>query len=555
MSAAYDICLSTVNVNMSLDKETCARLISDISQNMMSIAEANIPSRKYVSYLMPFWLPELMRLCKIRDRYHTVWKQAGKPRGHSCSVFKNFKKAKREFRAEFRQAEKDYESKWEQDIKEAESIDQGYFWYLVKKARKILDTKVEPILNDEGEIMTYIQDILQCWKSYCSKLATPDSSDTYDVEFMQHVEEVILRIDNCSLAWPSEMFEIPFSTSEILNASQKLKYKKAPGWDGVTAQHIRYSGTDTIILMTMIFNSMTSQVFVPDHFKKGICIPLYKGGGKKREVRESHRGITLLPVLSKWYEHLMMGRAEEWIRKTLDPLQGAGQKGGSSMMSTLLLRETICHNVEGGNTVYVVLLDVQRAFDTVWIDGLFYQLYKQGIDYKLWKLLRQYYKDFQCCIRIGGELSQWFTVYQGVHQGGVWSMPLYQLFINSLLVLLRSSGAGRSVCDVYCGCSTHADDQTLIGLYQQPVQRMVDKSYEHSCKWRYKYSIPKCVAQVYSSSRTPVMPKFTLGGVVVPNKLVTLHMGVPLGVINVELICGFVNKGKRNLGAVQGLSR
>ncbi len=51
------------------------------------------------------------------------------------------------------------------------------------------------------------------------------------------------------------------------------------------------------------------------------------------------------------------------------------------------------------------------------------------------------------------------------------------------------------------------------------------------------------------------MPKFTLGGVFVPNTLVTLHMGVPLGVINVELICGFVNKGKRSLEAVQGLSR
>ncbi len=97
-------------------------------------------------------------------------------------------------------------------------------------------------------------------------------------------------------------------------------------WDGVTAEHIRYSGRDTIILMTMIFNSMTSQVFVPDHFKKGIHIPLYKGGVKKRKVRERHKGITLFPVLSKWYEHLMMGRAGEWIRKTIDPLQGTGQK-------------------------------------------------------------------------------------------------------------------------------------------------------------------------------------------------------------------------------------
>ncbi len=29
-AAAYDICSSVVNVNMSLDKETCGRLISDI---------------------------------------------------------------------------------------------------------------------------------------------------------------------------------------------------------------------------------------------------------------------------------------------------------------------------------------------------------------------------------------------------------------------------------------------------------------------------------------------------------------------------------------------
>ncbi len=43
------------------------------------------------------------------------------------------------------------------------------------------------------------------------------------------------------------------------------------------------------------------------------------------------------------------------------------------------------------------------------------------------------------------------------------------------------------------------------------------------------------------------MPNFTLGGVVVLNKLVTLHMGVPLGVINDEVICGFVNKRKHSL--------
>lgn len=46
------------------------------------------------------------------------------------------------------------------------------------------------------------------------------------------------------------------------------------------------------------------------------------------EFNESLKRMTLLPVLSKWYEQLMMGRTEEGIRNTINPLQGIGPKGG-----------------------------------------------------------------------------------------------------------------------------------------------------------------------------------------------------------------------------------
>ncbi len=46
----------------------------------------------------------------------------------------------------------------------------------------------------------------------------------------------------------------------------------------------------------------------------------------------------------------------------------------------LLLKESINCLTEGGSTAYVVLLDAKQAFDCVWIDGLFYQLYKSGLD-------------------------------------------------------------------------------------------------------------------------------------------------------------------------------
>ncbi len=95
------------------------------------------------------------------------------------------------------------------------------------------------------------------------------------------------------------------------------------------------------------------------------------------------------------------------------------------------------HTRNGGNDVYVVLLNAKKAFDTVWFDGLFYQLYLQKIDFGFWHILRSYYKGCQCCVRVGGVHSEWFPVLQGMLQGGVLSMYLYQIFINPMLIQLK----------------------------------------------------------------------------------------------------------------------
>ncbi len=98
------------------------------------------------------------------------------------------------------------------------------------------------------------------------------------------------------------------------------------------------------------------------------------------------------------------------------------RKGSSCLGTTLLLREAIAHATEHGSTAHVVLLDVKKAFDTVWIEELFYQLRILGVDKVLWWTLRSYYTDFKCAVLLGGNQSMWFNVSQGEHQGAVSSM-------------------------------------------------------------------------------------------------------------------------------------
>ncbi len=64
------------------------------------------------------------------------------------------------------------------------------------------------------------------------------------------------------------------------------------------------------------------------------------------------------------------------------------------------------YNLERGSDVYVVLLDIKKAFDSVWIDGFIKRLFEIGIDLKLWKLIKDLYSDAECCVKICGRLSQ-----------------------------------------------------------------------------------------------------------------------------------------------------
>ena len=58
------------------------------------------------------------------------------------------------------------------------------------------------------------------------------------------------------------------------------------------------------------------------------------------------------------------------------------------------------HTVDSGNKAFVVYFDVPKAFDTVWIDGLFYQMREMGIKGRLWRILYFSYVNFNCRVAI-----------------------------------------------------------------------------------------------------------------------------------------------------------
>ena len=64
------------------------------------------------------------------------------------------------------------------------------------------------------------------------------------------------------------------------------------------------------------------------------------------------------------------------IEPPIHPLQGGFKKQQGCLMTSFLVKEAIQFAKEKGSEVYACFLDVRKAFDQVWHDGLFYKLYK-----------------------------------------------------------------------------------------------------------------------------------------------------------------------------------
>ena len=76
--------------------------------------------------------------------------------------------------------------------------------------------------------------------------------------------------------------------------------------------------------------------------------------------------------------------------------------------------------LERGSKMFSCFLDVRKAFDTVWIDGLMYKLFSDlGVNGKLWLAIKDLYTDVKARVLYSGSLSREFDIAQGTGQGRI----------------------------------------------------------------------------------------------------------------------------------------
>lgn len=154
-----------------------------------------------------------------------------------------------------------------------------------------------------------------------------------------------------------------FTVELVDNCICKLKLYQAAGPDELSAEHILNAHPLVIVYLCLLFRDIAMHGYVPDQFSKGVIVPLLKDKLGSLNDTNNYRGITLIPVISKLFEIVLLEICTPYI--CTDELQFGFKKGICCDNATFLLQQTVDYFVSKGSSVFMASLDIKKAFDRV----------------------------------------------------------------------------------------------------------------------------------------------------------------------------------------------
>ena len=284
----------------------------------------------------------------------------------------------------------------------------------------------------------------------------------------------------------------------------RLKKNTSPGDDKITYQMLKNLPQKMKTALALLITCSLQLGHVPLDWKD-TKVKMINKPGKDPTQLKNYRPISLNSCIGKLAETAMKTRLLDFCesKDVFGPFQSAYRTGRNTTDNLLTLMQTVQKNYRMGLVSAAVFLDVEKAFDAVWHEGLMFKLISLHLPTEMIRWIYNYLKGRKITVSYQHALSESFSPNAGVPQGSVISPVLFNIFVSKP--------------DRSSQISQFADDIALYdaGITQKgavmKLQRSLDKMNEWCKLWKINLNADKTKLMVFTRERKEQV-KITLDG-------------------------------------------
>ncbi|KAK3564563.1 hypothetical protein QTP86_022812 [Hemibagrus guttatus] len=245
-----------------------------------------------------------------------------------------------------------------------------------------------------------------------------------------------------------------------------MKSGKAVGPDDILVEVWKCLGEAAVEYLTSLFNRVLESERMPEEWRRSVLVPIFKNKGDVQSC-SNYRGIKLMSHTMKLWERVVEAR----LRKVVEIYEQ--QYGFMPRKSTpdaiFALRILMEKYRDGQRELHCVFVDLEKAYDRVPREELWYCMRKSGVAEKYVRVVQDMYERSRTVVRCAVGQTGEFKVDVGLHQGSALSPFLFAIVMDQLSEEVRQESPWTMM---------FADDIVICSESREQVEENLER-------WRF----------------------------------------------------------------------
>ncbi|KAK3552014.1 hypothetical protein QTP70_031598, partial [Hemibagrus guttatus] len=310
--------------------------------------------------------------------------------------------------------------------------------------------QVRVIKDRDGRVLTSEESVQRRWKEYFEELMNEENEREKRVEGVNSVEQKVVKIRK----------------DEVRKALKRMKRGKAVGPDYIPVEVWKCLGEAAVEFLTSLFNRVLESERMPEEWRRSVLVPIFKNKGDVQNC-SNYRGIKLMSHTMKLWERVVEAR----LRKVVEICEQ--QYGFMPRKSTtdaiFALRILMEKYRDGQRELHCVFVDLEKAYDRVPREELWYCMRKSGVAEKYVRVVQDMYERSRTVVRCAVGQTEEFKVEVGLHQGSALSPFLFAMLMDQLSEEVRQESPWTMM---------FADDIVICSESREQVEENLER-------WRF----------------------------------------------------------------------